>query len=150
MNATVTSKASTTLRKATKRPVSVAEYLTQQIALSGKTNLDIAREAGFAKPNIISMIKKGDTKLPITKVAPMARALGVDPIHLFKLVMQEYQPDTWAALEEDILKQPVVTANEFEIIEVIRKSNVVNPKVRNNEDRKRILDAVATLKPDGS
>lgn len=126
-------------------PVTVAEYLTQQIALCGKTQSEIAREAGFNKPNIISMLKQGATKLPINKIAAMSKALGVDPTFLFRLVMSEYEPETWAVIEEQILHQPVISDNEFAIIQVIRKSNVINPQIRNSDDRKRLLEAVSHL-----
>jgi hypothetical protein len=130
--------------------VTVAEYLTQQINLCGKTQSEIAREAGFGKPNIITMLKQGTTKVPTVKIGPLARALEVDPLHLFKLVMNEYEPDTWDMIQDMILKQPFVTRNEMEIIEVIRTSNVVNPKITTDEERHRLLDVVATFKPDNS
>lgn len=143
--------ASTEQKAARRRaPITVAEYLTQQIGLCGKTQSEIAREAGFGKPNIITMLKQGQTKLPIAKVGPMAAALGVDPLYLFKLTMQEYEPETWQILQESVLKQPAITQNEMEIIEVIRQGNVINPKIRTEEDKHRILDAVATLKPDNA
>lgn len=130
--------------------VTVAEYLTQQINLCGKTQSEIAREAGFGKPNIITMLKQGTTKVPTIKIGPLARALEVDPLHLFKLVMNEYEPDTWDMIQDMILKQPFVTRNEMEIIELIRTSNVVNPKITTDAERHRLLDVVATLKPDNA
>lgn len=134
----------------TKPHITVAEYLTQQINLCGKTQSEIARESGFNKPNIITMLKQGATKLPMSKVGLMAKALEVDSLHLFKLMMQEYEPDTWEVLQDSILKQPVVTANELAIIEVIRQSNVVNPKIRTDDERTRLLDVISTFKPDNS
>lgn len=146
---TPTSSDESKVRRIKPRPnITVAEYLTQQINLCGKTQSEIAREAGFNKPNIITMLKQGATKLPMAKVGAMAKALEVDPLHLFKLVMQEYEPDTWQTLQETILKQPFVTHNEMEIIEVIRQSNVVNPKIRTDEERARLLEVISTLKPD--
>lgn len=145
-----TSKTEGTGRRAAKKQITVAEYLTQQIILCGKSQTQIAKEVGFNKSNIISMIKSGSTNLPMAKIAVMSKSLGIDPIHLFKLVMQEYEPETWEAIEDKILQQPVITQNELEIIELIRQGAVENPKIRTNEERKRILDAVATLRPDNS
>lgn len=133
-----------------RRNISVAEYLTDQIRLSGKTQQEIAQEAGFNKPNIISMLKKGETKLPLSKVAPMARALGVDPVVLFRMVMNEYEPQTWQAIEETILGQPVLTQNEIEIIELVRTGKVSDPKIRTREDEIRILEAVSLMKSDNA
>ena len=58
----------------TKRKVTVAEYIEQQIALSEKSQKDIAAEIGYDKPNVLSMIKQGQTKLPVNKVGPLAKA----------------------------------------------------------------------------
>jgi transcriptional regulator with XRE-family HTH domain len=137
---------SVTARPRRRSSVTVAEYLTEQIRLSGKTQHEIAQEAGFNKPNIISMFKKGETKLPLSKVGLMAKALGVDPVVLFRMVMNEYEPQTWQAIEETVLHQPVLTANEIEIIELLRTGKVVDPKIVTREDEIRLLDAVASLK----
>lgn len=127
------------------RPQNVAEYISIQIGLCGKTQAEIAAQAGFEKPNIISMIKKGSTKLPLDKVGNFAKAIGVDAIHLFKLCMQEYQPDTWREIE-NIINQPVLTANEIEIIETIRRAKVINPQLRTDEEQARLIAFIDSLK----
>lgn len=132
-----------------KSKVTVAEYLEAQINMCGKSQKQIAEEAGFPKPNIITMFKKGDTKLPLEKVGRFAKAIEVDPIHLFKLCMAEYQPETWNEIQK-MFGQPVLTANELEILEIIRSANVVNPKLRTDEERARIIEAINSLKPDNA
>jgi hypothetical protein len=127
----------------------VAEYVDWQIDLCGKPQRQIALEAGFAKPNIITMFKKGDTKIPMEKIGPLAKALEIDPIHFFKMCMQEYQPDTWNEIQK-MFNQPVLTLNEIEIIEAIRGADVTNPRLRTDDERQRIVDAVNTLKPDNA
>jgi transcriptional regulator with XRE-family HTH domain len=133
---------------ATKK-MTVAEYLTAQINLCGKTQLDIAREVGFEKPNIITMLKQGKSKLPISRIGKLAKSLGVDPWYLYQLAMSEYEPDTWSVIEEDILRgQPVLTENEKEILALLRSCRVPNPKVRTLEERERLLSAFNRLRPD--
>jgi hypothetical protein len=129
------------------RPKTVAEYIGWQIDLCGKSQKQIAEEAGFPKPNIITMLKKGDTKLPLEKIGKFAKAIEVDPIHLFKLCMQEYQPDTWGEVQK-LFDQPIMTTNEMEILEIVRNADVMNPRVHTDEERSRLLDAINTLKPD--
>lgn len=133
-----------------KKKITVAQYVDQQVNLCGKSQLDIAREAGFNKPNIITMIKQGKTKLPMAKIGPMAKALCVDPVYLFQLAMREYEPDTWEALEEFIFKAPILSQNEIEIVEIIRQSTVPNPKIRTDEDRRALIDVVSTFKPENA
>jgi len=93
------------------------EYLANQIAISGKSQAEIAADLKY-KPNVITMLKQGRTKLPIDKVEPLALSLGVDPFHLLKMTLSEYQPNTWAAIESVVGFQ--VTENERKMIETIR------------------------------
>jgi len=127
--------------------MSVAEYITVQIKICGKSQIEIARETGFDKPNIISMIKQGKTKLPMDKIGRFAKAIGVDPIHLFRLCMNEYWSDTWAEIER-LIGQPVLTMNELEIVETIRQASVTNPKLRTNTEKQKLIDFIDTLKSD--
>jgi predicted nucleic acid-binding OB-fold protein len=103
----------------TKRKVSVAQYIAQQIALSEKSQKDIAAEIGYDKPNVLSMIKQGQTKLPVNKVGPLAKALGIDPVHLLRLTLQEYMPETWDAIQ-DIVGQSLVSAGEKKLLDELR------------------------------
>lgn len=138
-----------TKTKSSKSKLSVAEYLEAQINMCGKSQKQIAEEAGFPKPNIITMFKKGDTKLPLEKIGKFAKAIEVDPIHLFKLCLAEYQPETWAEIQK-MFGQPVLTTNELEILEVIRSANVENPRVRTDAERDNIRQVIETLKPDNA
>lgn len=80
----------------------VARYLDKRIdELRGvKSQREIALEAGFPKPNILSMLKAGDTKLPLDRVAALARALDADPAHLFRLAMVDQWPELAPVIEE--------------------------------------------------
>lgn len=102
--------------------ITVAEFITNKVRESGKTQREIAIEAGFPSPNIITMFKTGDTKVPLERVGPLAKALEVDTAYLLRLVMTEYAPDTWDAIERT-LSGVVPTANEVELIRAHRSMN---------------------------
>jgi len=72
----------------------IAKYLSARIdALQGiKNQREIAFEIGYLKPNMISMFKRGEAKIPIDKVMPLAKALMVDPKHLLQLYFHQYDP----------------------------------------------------------
>lgn len=95
---------------------SIAKYLDKQIeALKGvKTQRQIAAEIGYEKPNMISMFKRGEVRVPLDKIPALAKALEVDPGHLFRLALEQY----WPGLRETIqaIFGRVVTANEEEIL----------------------------------
>lgn len=98
----------------------VAEFLADSIALINKTQAQIAAECGFESANVITMFKKGQTKLPINRVGPLAKALNVDPAHLLRLVLLEYLPDTWETIE-NTLQTTLLTANELDLIRSFRE-----------------------------
>ena len=68
----------------------VAVFITSLIENSGKTRKEIADQAGLGKPNMISMLKTGETKLPLAKLGSFAKAVQTDPAHLLKLCLTEY------------------------------------------------------------
>lgn len=110
-------------KKPTKARVSALplnEYLTLRIAESGKTNTEIAEEIGYPRPNVIAMLKTGTMRLPVNKVAQMARALGIDPVFLLEKVLNETSPELWTALQE-LIGGHLVSANERKLIEFTRK-----------------------------
>lgn len=96
----------------------VASFISTRIRITGKKQIDIAEEAGFDKPNVITMIKQGKTKLPLAKVGAMARALETDPTHLLKLCLSEYQPETWEAVSPYM--EEMLTSDEMKFIRAIR------------------------------
>lgn len=98
----------------------VAEFLADKMAASDLTQREIAEACGFDKPNIITMFKNGQTKLPINRIAPLAKVLGIDPVHLLRLVMSEYLPETWEAIE-DILQSTLLSANELQLVRSFRE-----------------------------
>jgi len=106
--------------------ITVAEYLTQKIAESGKTQRVIAEECGFDSPNIITMFKKGDTRLPINRVESLANALEIDPAYLLRLVMLESMPDAWESIEW-IMKGSVLTPAELRLVSVFRQLRKMTP-----------------------
>jgi transcriptional regulator with XRE-family HTH domain len=108
----------------TKNPhrATVAQYITIEVNGSGKTQREIAEEAGFPNPNTISMFKTGATRLPLDRVGPLAKALEIDSAYLLRLVMLEYFPETWREVET-ALKTIVLTANEIELIRAYRRVN---------------------------
>jgi hypothetical protein len=123
--------------KNTKLP-SIAAYLARQIdsqATLGKTQQQIAIEVGYERPNIIAMMCSGDVKVPIDKVPALARALDVDPVLLLRMALQQYWPNSAAAIAE--IFGTLVTKNEVKVLETIRSAtNNSDPVVTPALERK--------------
>lgn len=87
-----------------------------------KTQLAIASEAGFVSPNMLAMIKSGSTKLPLDRVASLAKALECDPVMLFILALEQLDRNT----TEQAIRQifgALVTENEVAWLEEIRRAS---------------------------
>jgi hypothetical protein len=129
--------------------LSVAEFLRQQLALSPKTQKEIALELGYKpnQPQIISMMKEGVVKLPVNKVAPMAKALGIDPLPLLTIVLNEYMPDAWEIIQEAAAKAGALTDEELEVVQKIRTKRAalgaagMVPLNLKDEKNEKLLDA---------
>ena len=107
-----------------KKRTRVATFIDGRIEeLKGvKSQKDIAEIVGYNTPNMITMIKLGDTKVALDRVALLAKALEVDPANLFKLAMEQfYSPETVKTIFAYFGE--IVSANESEIIGAIRKAS---------------------------
>lgn len=120
----------------------VAEFLADQIATIDKTQREIAEQCGFEHPNVITMFKNGSTKVPINRIAALAKALEVDPVYLLRLVMLEYMPDTWEHVE-NIMRSTILTANELELIHSFREVTGENDARAVVIDRDAVIAIVA-------
>lgn len=99
----------------------VARLVNAQIELlkGEKTQAQIAYEAGYPKPNIITMFKQGLTRVPMANVVRVAKALEVDPVRLARMMLQEYEPELWQALVS-VLGEPI-TENELKLLRKVRE-----------------------------
>jgi transcriptional regulator with XRE-family HTH domain len=99
----------------------IALFITKRInALqSRKSQREIAAEIGYEKANMISMFKRGETKVPIDKIPALAQALECDVAHLFRLAMEQYWPNMTKTVSE--IFSHILTDNEAAIIDEIRR-----------------------------
>ena len=95
-----------------------AAFLARAIEESGKTQREIARDAGFGRANVISMMKKGDTKVPVERIPALARACGVDPARFLEIAMEEYHSQMWQALRGHLGE--VLSPAEQELLALFR------------------------------
>jgi transcriptional regulator with XRE-family HTH domain len=118
------------------KKLTVAEYLSSLIDLSDKTQAEIAKEANLGRPNVVSMLKNGTTKVPLHKAPGLAKVLKVDPTHFTMRCLREYYPQVAEALEEAGIEP--VSQNERDILNTIREaSNETDPGL--NQDRRDAL-----------
>ena len=99
----------------------LAQYVERRILelKPRKTQSEIAAQAGFVNPNVITMIKQGKTKAALDRVPALAHALECDPAYLMRLALEQAVGQTAAAAVIEIFGTPV-TENERSWIEAIR------------------------------
>jgi len=104
--------------KSKERPT-VAQFIARKIKESGKSQKEIAEACGWPKPNFVTMLKQGNSKLPIDKIGPLAEVLGVEAVYLFWLVLGEYMPATLKSIEFSI-RGVMLSEHERDIIDTCR------------------------------
>ncbi|SER28961.1 hypothetical protein SAMN05216548_114115 [Faunimonas pinastri] len=98
----------------------LASYLSKQIdAIQGmKTQRQIADEVGYDKPNMISMIKRGEARVPMDKIPLLAKSLNVDPAFLFRLAMEQHG---WSIDVIGTVFGTICSKNESKVLAKIRE-----------------------------
>lgn len=89
------------------------------IGRSGKTQRQIALELGYDKPNIITMFKQGTTRVPPDKVSLLAISLEADPVELFRLWYETYEPHMVPIIERHF--GDFLSTREKQLIKVVRR-----------------------------
>lgn len=90
--------------------------------MCGKSQRQIATEIGYPNPNIMTMFKTGQTKIPIDKIPGLARSIGVDPLFLMRMAMTEYMPSAWQAIESVADAKSLISADELRLLQFVRES----------------------------
>lgn len=116
----------------------IADFIVKRQSELGMTNREIADAVGYHHPNMITMIRKGKTRLPIDKVQRFAAALGVDPVWLLRSVLKEYTPETLVVIEQCL--GPLTTNNERCVLEVWRHATERADPLISNELQEGFLD----------
>lgn len=88
------------MAKITVPSTTVAAFLKDQIERCGRTQMEISELCGFQRPQMVSMMKSGRTRVPLEKMRVLARAIGADPLAFAKLVLNEYNQDLLWLLNE--------------------------------------------------
>lgn len=103
----------------------VSELIEQGVERNnpGKSQAELAREIGFLKnqASMLSMIKKGTSRLKLGRVARTAKVLKLDPVVLLAASLREKtndEPEAWALIKEVI--NGTHTEQEGLVLDVIR------------------------------
>jgi len=119
----------------------LATYLARRILelRPKKSQGEIATEAGFNNPNMISLIKSGSTRLPLDRVPAMAKALDVDPAYLLLLALEQMVGSTEAHAITSVMNT-AVTKHEMDWVLAIREASDMSDPPLTRRGRSAIFE----------
>jgi hypothetical protein len=121
------------------------EFLDALINYSDKSQVQIAEELHYERPNVISMFKTGKTRVPLERIGDFAKVLGVDKAMLLRLAMNEYAPSLLKTIEDCF--GLVLTDAECEIVSLMRDctdSGIV-PRMKTSDHKEAVRNLVSVL-----
>jgi len=91
--------------------------------LRGKRNQkEIAQIAGFANPNMITILKQGVAKLALDRVPALAEALEIDPALLLRAALeQQFSAETIDVIRK--VMNTTTTQNERDLLAFVRETS---------------------------
>ena len=101
-----------------------ANMLSKAIDASPLTQRDISDRVGFRNANIISMMKTGETRVPLNRIPALSHALAIDERQLLMLAIEEYHPGVHEVLI-DVLGLPLSDA-ELGILSILRMASLLD------------------------
>lgn len=120
------------MTRSTVKPTPVHEILAFQLNASTKTQKEIAKAIGYKRPNVLSMMKKGDTRIPLDIAPKLAKEIGLDPWHFTERCIAEYDPDLLNAISQAFGCS--LSENERAMLKIIREaSGNLNPAISTKE-----------------
>ena len=105
-----------------------------------KTQRELAKEMGFMRANMLSMLKTGDAKVPIAKIPIVAEVLGIDPAKLLRTHLWE----TWPQFADVVFEifGGILTTAEREWLEFFEEVGMLSPPV-DSDRRKKLAELMA-------
>ncbi|MBO9407844.1 helix-turn-helix transcriptional regulator [Shimia sp. R9_1] len=120
-----------------------AEMLAQAIDASEMTQKEIADQIGMKNANVISMMKQGITRIPLSRIPALSETLQINAQTFLMTAIEEYHPTTHEVLA-DVLGLPL-SETEMRLLDLLRTTeasgfiDVIGPLWRHME---RLLELV--------
>ena len=118
----------------TKKPhadTKLAKYIDRRILdlKATKNQAQIAAEAGYPNPNMITMIKQGTSKVALDRIPALAKALDCDPAWLMRLALEQSIGSTAATAVTDVFGDPVSANERAWLAEIRDASGETDPRL---------------------
>jgi hypothetical protein len=102
------------------RTATLVEQIEVQQAALQLTDYDLCEAVGFERKIMLTLIKAGTMKLPLTRIPAFAAALEIDPAELFRSALRESDP-ALAQVIEQVFNPLHLSATEVNLIKHLRE-----------------------------
>jgi hypothetical protein len=102
------------------RTATLVEQIEAQQAALQLTDYDLCEAVGFERTIMLTLIKAGTMKMPLTRIPAFAAALEIDPAELFRSALRESDP-ALAQVIEQVFNPLHLTATEVNLIMHLRE-----------------------------
>ena len=98
----------------------LVEQIEAQQAALALSDQELCEAVGFERTIMLTLIKSGTMKMPITKIPALAAALEIDPAELFRSALRESDPALSQVIEQ-VFNPLHLTATEVNLIQHLRE-----------------------------
>ncbi|MDO8388529.1 MAG: hypothetical protein Q7T13_19310 [Polaromonas sp.] len=123
-------------------PITLVGQIEAQQAALGLSDHDLCLAVGFEREIVLTLIKAGSMKLPLSKVPALATALGLDPAELLKVALGESDP-ALSQIIEDVYNPMHLTSTEVNLIKHLRELSGDRPSAPIVFEGKGVIALVA-------
>lgn len=95
------------------------DLIRNRLADMSMSECELASTLGFERASVITMVLDGRLLMPTAKISLLAHALKLDPVHVLRTFLRDYQPELLDVIET-ALARPLLSANEAALIDAYR------------------------------
>lgn len=99
----------------------VVALLCERQAALGLSDSSLAAALGYKNEKVIALVKAGAMKVPLNKVAALARVLQVDGYELLRKVLFETAPGLWSAIQDIVAPLGALDSSEVNLLRHLRQ-----------------------------
>ncbi|EDQ31791.1 hypothetical protein HPDFL43_21809 [Hoeflea phototrophica DFL-43] len=118
--------------------IAVSALIQKNLAECPYSLNEVAMLSGFQRPEVLEGVLRGDFRVPLDKVLPLAKALGCDEKLLFKLVMNSWFGVDFVKTIEDVFGGNVLSVAENGWIDFLREFHSENVPELTTQMRRRL------------
>lgn len=99
----------------------VGQVLARRQAALGLSDVEIAEALGYQNDKVVALMKSGSLRVPVNKIAALAKVLQTDAAELLEAALAESAPGLWAAIQQLIFPLGRLHPSEVNLLRHLRQ-----------------------------